>query len=96
MLTSMQKVAGAKIFGFFSNYLLEWGCVNVSAMRDFFLFFSLGNYGEVIIKTPDEYWITGKSSNEREFYVIIQEKNANLKEISGKLYLHLHTYIQGI
>ncbi|KAI8436846.1 hypothetical protein MSG28_010300 [Choristoneura fumiferana] len=46
---------------------------------------SLGNYGEIIIKTPDEYWITGKSSNEREFYVIIQEKNANLKEIAGKV-----------
>lgn len=45
---------------------------------------SLGNYGEIIIKTPDEYWITGKTSNEREFYVIIQEKNANLKEIAGK------------
>lgn len=49
-----------------------------------FSFFSLGNYGEIIIKTPDEYWITGKASNEREFYVVIQEKNANLKDISGK------------
>lgn len=48
-----------------------------------FVYFSLGNYGEIIIKTPDEYWITGKTSNEREFYVIIQEKNANLKDISG-------------
>lgn len=47
------------------------------------IFFSLGNYGEIIIKTPDEYWITGKSSNDREFYVIIQEKNANLKDIAG-------------
>ncbi|XP_053610053.1 vacuolar fusion protein CCZ1 homolog isoform X2 [Plodia interpunctella] len=46
---------------------------------------SLGNYGEIIIKIPDEYWITGKVSNEREFYVIIQEKNATLKEISDEV-----------
>lgn len=47
------------------------------------LHFSLGNYGEIIIKTTDDYWITGKSSNEREFYVIIHQKNANLKDIAG-------------
>ncbi|VVC91223.1 unnamed protein product [Leptidea sinapis] len=45
---------------------------------------SLGNYGEIIIKTPDEYWITGKSSNDREFYVVMQ-KNANLKEIADEV-----------
>lgn len=54
---------------------------------------SLGNYGEIIIKTPDEFWITGKMSNEREFFVIIQEKNANLKEISGEFYFNLFTYL---
>lgn len=49
------------------------------------LYFSLGNYGEIVIKTPDEYWITAKTSNEREFYVIIYKKNANLKEIAGNI-----------
>lgn len=49
----------------------------------FFNSFSIGNYGEIIIKTPDEYWIAGKSSNDREFYVVIQDKNANLKDIAG-------------
>lgn len=57
---------------------------------------SLGNYGEVIIKTPDEYWITAKSSNEREFYVIIQEKNANLKEIADEVKRICEVQMKGI
>lgn len=57
---------------------------------------SLGNYGEIIIKTPDEYWITGKSSNDREFYVIIQEKNANLKEIADEVRRICETQMKGI
>ncbi|XP_049873224.1 vacuolar fusion protein CCZ1 homolog isoform X2 [Pectinophora gossypiella] len=57
---------------------------------------SLGNYGEVIIKTPDEYWITGKTSNEREFYVVIQEKNANLKDISDEVKRICEAQMKGI
>ncbi|XP_072949300.1 vacuolar fusion protein CCZ1 homolog [Epargyreus clarus] len=57
---------------------------------------SLGNYGEIIIKTPDEYWITGKSSNEREFYVVIQVKNANLKEIADEVRRICETQMKGI
>ncbi|XP_059052307.1 vacuolar fusion protein CCZ1 homolog isoform X2 [Achroia grisella] len=57
---------------------------------------SLGNYGEVIIKIPDEYWITGKTSNEREFYVIIQEKNATLKEISDEVKRICEVQMKGV
>ncbi|KAM3965217.1 vacuolar fusion protein CCZ1 [Aphomia sociella] len=57
---------------------------------------SLGNYGEMIIKIPDEYWITGKTSNEREFYVIIQEKNATLKEISDEVKRICETQMKGV
>ncbi|PZC81425.1 hypothetical protein B5X24_HaOG212630 [Helicoverpa armigera] len=57
---------------------------------------SLGNYGEIIIKTPDEYWITGKASNDREFYVIIQEKNANLKEIADEVRRICEAQMKGI
>lgn len=32
----------------------------------------------------NDYWVVGKISNQREFYIIIQQKNANLKEIHGK------------
>ncbi|CAG9102520.1 hypothetical protein JYU34_005813 [Plutella xylostella] len=57
---------------------------------------SLGSYGEIIIKTPDEYWITGKTSNEREFYVIIQQKSANLKEIADDVKRICEAQMKGI
>lgn len=56
----------------------------------------LGNYGELIIKTTDEYWITGKSSNDREFYVIIHQKNANLKEIADEVKRVCDAQMKGI
>lgn len=66
-----------------ANRVRSW-FVFISSLKLLFVF-SLGNYGEIIIKTLDEYWITGKSSNDREFYVIIQKKNANVIEIAGKI-----------
>ncbi|XP_041979571.1 vacuolar fusion protein CCZ1 homolog isoform X2 [Aricia agestis] len=57
---------------------------------------SLGDFGEVIIKTPDEYWITGKSSNDREFYVVIYKKNANLKEIADEVKRICEAQMKGI
>ncbi|CAH0715498.1 unnamed protein product, partial [Brenthis ino] len=57
---------------------------------------SLGNYGEIIIKTPDEYWIAGKSSNDREFYAIIQDKNANLKDIADEVRRMCEEQMKGV
>ncbi|XP_074648417.1 vacuolar fusion protein CCZ1 homolog [Tubulanus polymorphus] len=34
--------------------------------------------GETIIKTCSDYWVVGKRSDQREFYVVIYQKNANL------------------
>ncbi|XP_077298128.1 vacuolar fusion protein CCZ1 [Arctopsyche grandis] len=42
---------------------------------------SLEKYGEITMKAGNDYWLVGKVSNQREFYIIIQQKNANLKEI---------------
>ncbi|XP_068633043.1 vacuolar fusion protein CCZ1 homolog [Battus philenor] len=57
---------------------------------------SLGNYGEIIIKTLDEYWITGKSSNDREFYIVIQKKNANIIEIAEEVKQICEAQMKGI
>lgn len=46
----------------------------------------LKNAGETIVKTMNDYWVVGKVSNCREFYVTLQQKNASLIDISGKLY----------
>lgn len=44
----------------------------------------LNEAGEIIIKTISDYWIVGKLSNLREFFVIIQQKSASIIEIDGK------------
>ncbi|KAF5280704.1 hypothetical protein FQR65_LT15014 [Abscondita terminalis] len=46
----------------------------------------LGYAGETIVKTMNDYWVVGKVSNLREFYVVLQHKNASLIDISGKLF----------
>ncbi|KAJ8929432.1 hypothetical protein NQ314_017881 [Rhamnusium bicolor] len=42
----------------------------------------LGPYGETIVKTMNDYWVVGKISNSREFYIALQQKNASLIDIS--------------
>lgn len=44
----------------------------------------LNEAGEIIIKTISDYWIVGKLSNLREFFVIIQQKSASIIEIDGE------------
>nr|KAG5710416.1 hypothetical protein BaRGS_022234 [Batillaria attramentaria] len=39
--------------------------------------------GETIVKTTSDFWVVGKKSDSREFYVVINQKNANLIEING-------------
>ncbi|KAK3090405.1 hypothetical protein FSP39_011589 [Pinctada imbricata] len=42
--------------------------------------------GETIVKTFSDNWVVGKKSDQREFYVVINQKNANLIEINGNNY----------
>ncbi|CAF3365031.1 unnamed protein product [Rotaria sp. Silwood1] len=42
--------------------------------------------GEVMVKRENDPWIIAKRSDMRELLVIINQKNANLKEISGKIF----------
>ncbi|KAH0631947.1 hypothetical protein JD844_019859, partial [Phrynosoma platyrhinos] len=39
---------------------------------------------EIIVKAMSDYWIVGKKSDQRELYVILNQKNANLIEVNGK------------
>lgn len=41
--------------------------------------------GETIVKTMEDYWVVGKFSNQREFYVALSQKNSSLIDISGKI-----------
>lgn len=42
---------------------------------------------EIIVKAMTDYWVVGKKSDQRELYVILNQKNANLIEVNGKSYL---------
>lgn len=44
----------------------------------------LGQCGETIVKTMNDYWVVGKTSNAREFYIALQQKNASLIDVSGE------------
>uniref|UniRef100_A0A8C4TAB3 CCZ1 homolog, vacuolar protein trafficking and biogenesis associated n=1 Tax=Erpetoichthys calabaricus TaxID=27687 RepID=A0A8C4TAB3_ERPCA len=37
---------------------------------------------EIIVKTMTDYWVVGKKSDQRELYVILNQKNANLIEVN--------------
>ncbi|CAF4885816.1 unnamed protein product, partial [Rotaria sp. Silwood2] len=41
--------------------------------------------GEIMVKRENDPWIIAKRSDMRELLVIINQKNANLKEISDKI-----------
>lgn len=41
---------------------------------------------EIIVKAMTDYWVVGKKSDQRELYVILNQKNANLIEVNGKSY----------
>lgn len=41
--------------------------------------------GETIIKTTGDSWVVGKKSDQREFYVVINQKNTNLIEINDEV-----------
>ena len=45
--------------------------------------------GETIVKTCTDSWVVAKKSDQREVYVIINQRNANLIEINGAIFFHI-------
>jgi len=39
---------------------------------------------EVIVRTAEDTWIVGKKSDQRELFVIFDQKNANLMDINSE------------
>nr|XP_023019873.1 vacuolar fusion protein CCZ1 homolog [Leptinotarsa decemlineata] len=56
----------------------------------------LGSTGESIVKTMNDYWVIGKTSNSREFYIALQQKNASLIDISEEVSKLCETELKGI
>lgn len=40
-----------------------------------------------------DYWVVGKLSNLREFFVVIQQKSASIMEIEGIYVVHVCMYV---
>ena len=42
---------------------------------------------EIIVKAMTDYWVVGKKSDQRELYVILNQKNAKLIEVNGETWV---------
>lgn len=41
--------------------------------------------GELVAKTTSDWWVVGKFSDQREFYVILNQKSANIIQINEEV-----------
>jgi len=57
---------------------------------------SAQNVSEVLVRTQNDRWIVGRKSDQREFYVIFDNKNAHLIEINEEVKKLGSTYFQNI
>ena len=44
---------------------------------------AMENTSEVLVRTSTDRWLVGRKSDDREFYVIFDSKNATLLEVNG-------------
>ena len=52
--------------------------------------------GETMVKTNTDFWVVGKKSEQREFYVVINQRSANLIEINDEVKRLCNTYLNSI
>ena len=50
----------------------------------FFFSWTDNDDGELIVKSSTDFWVVGKKCDQREVYIIIHQKNANLIDINGQ------------
>uniref|UniRef100_A0A0B7A1T9 CCZ1/INTU/HSP4 first Longin domain-containing protein n=1 Tax=Arion vulgaris TaxID=1028688 RepID=A0A0B7A1T9_9EUPU len=65
------------------------GDMNADFSRD-------NNDGETIVKANSDYWVVGKKSDQREFYVVINQRSANLMEINEEVKRLCGTYLNNV
>ncbi|KAJ8922147.1 hypothetical protein NQ315_004082 [Exocentrus adspersus] len=56
----------------------------------------LGYCGETIVKTMNDFWVVGKISDAREFYIALQQKNATLIDVSAEVKKLCDNELKGI
>nr|XP_033819906.1 vacuolar fusion protein CCZ1 homolog isoform X5 [Geotrypetes seraphini] len=61
------------------------GDINSDFTRWFSTSESVDEDEEIIVKAMSDYWIVGKKADQRELYVILNQKNANLIEVNEEV-----------
>lgn len=82
----LQKRSGVNIP---TDILRLLGDINADLTRD-------DEDGETMVKTTSDYWVVGKKSEQREFYVVINQRSANLIEINDEVKRLCNTYLNSI
>ncbi|KAK9881558.1 hypothetical protein WA026_016435 [Henosepilachna vigintioctopunctata] len=57
---------------------------------------SIEDSTETVVKTLNDYWVVAKTSNYREFYIVEQQRNAHLIDISKDIKTICETELKGI
>ncbi len=63
--------------------IIFWSTVALKYKQLFSLSPRVDEDEEIIVKAMTDYWVVGKKSDQRELYVILNQKNANLIEVNG-------------
>lgn len=82
----LQKRSGVNIP---QELLRLLGDINAEVSRD-------NEDAETIVKTTSDYWVVGKKSDQREFYVVINQRSANLIDINEEVKRLCSTYLNNI
>lgn len=72
------------------NLACSKDCVRIMADMKEKNTFSASCSSETIVKTMNDFWVVSKVSNSREFYIVLQQKNASLIEVNGKFIIYKH------
>uniref|UniRef100_A0A4W4F9S2 CCZ1/INTU/HSP4 first Longin domain-containing protein n=1 Tax=Electrophorus electricus TaxID=8005 RepID=A0A4W4F9S2_ELEEL len=74
----MRKTAGASLSSVHPDLMKILGDINCDFAR-------VDEDEEIIVKAMTDYWVVGKKSDQRELYVILNQKNANLIEVNDEV-----------
>jgi len=69
------------------TFVISWYVRLVNVTQCLCLFCRVDEDEEIIVKAMTDYWVVGKKSDQRELYVILNQKNANLIEVNGMIRL---------
>ena len=91
----MLKLMAKKIFTILRSYFFVYLNLQTFCFQCLSSFFIISNDkfcvnfrsnqdGETIVRTVSDCWVVGKKSDQREVFIVINQKNSNLIEVNGE------------